>query len=98
MARKRPNGAGMNPRKRPDGRWEARVFVPLTDGTTKRVSVYGKTPEDVDSKITELKAQRDKGIPAPSTSSTVRDFLATWLEDVIGEHRTSTTYDGHEVN
>lgn len=98
MARKRPNGAGMNPRKRPDGRWEARVFVPLTDGTIKRVSVYGKSPEDVDEKLTKLKAQRDKGIPAPSTSSTVRDFLATWLDDVIGEHRKSTTYDGHEVN
>ncbi len=98
MARKRPNGSGMNPRKRPDGRWEARVFVLTTEGTWKRVSVYGKSPEAVEAKATELKGQRDKGIPAASTTSTVRDYLQIWLEESVRPNRRPSTYEGYEIN
>ncbi|HEX3731345.1 MAG TPA: site-specific integrase, partial [Mycobacteriales bacterium] len=88
----------MNPRKRPDGRWEARVFVLTTEGNWKRASVYGKSPDDVETKITELKAQRDKGIPVASTAATVRDFLNSWLVESVKPNRRPTTYEGYEIN
>ena len=46
MARKRAvNGAGMQPRLRPDGRWEARFQVGIDPGTGKAImkSIYAKT-------------------------------------------------------
>lgn len=45
MSKRRPNGDGMV-RKRPDGRWEARIIVGhKEDGKPIYKSVFGKTPK-----------------------------------------------------
>ena len=51
-----------------DGTFHGRVYVTTTSGIRKRVSVYGKTRDEVRQKITELQAQDNQGIPVPDTA------------------------------
>ncbi|GAA1633253.1 site-specific integrase [Nonomuraea maheshkhaliensis] len=93
--RRRSNGEGtIVPRK--DGRYEAKVFVPTTAGTIKRVSVYGKTREECHAKFIELKRQADQGIPVAAESWTVADYLTYWLEHVVRVERRPKTVQGYE--
>lgn len=54
-AARKANGSGTI-KKRKDGRYEGQVFVRTTSGEFKRVSVYGRSWEDCDEKIIQLKA------------------------------------------
>ncbi|WP_424536692.1 tyrosine-type recombinase/integrase [Sphaerisporangium viridialbum] len=92
---KRSNGEGTIAQRK-DGRYEAKVFVPTTAGTVKRVSVYGKTREECHAKFIELKAQSDRGIPVAAESWTVGDYLAYWLEHVVRAERRPKTVQGYE--
>ncbi|MGH3775250.1 MAG: hypothetical protein ACRDRR_05850 [Pseudonocardiaceae bacterium] len=49
----------------------------------KRVSVYGRSWEACDEKITRLKADNYAGIGAAVSSDTVSQWLSYWLEDVV---------------
>lgn len=71
VERKRGNGEGSKPRKRPDGRWEARC----TDADGKRRSVYGATRKEVAGKLVEALANKDKLQPFKPTAVTVGQFL-----------------------
>lgn len=93
--RKRANGEGTIVQRK-DGRYEAKLFVPTTAGTIKRVSVYGRTREECHAKYVKLKAQADDGIPVASESWTVEQFLVYWLEHVVRVERRPKTYQGYE--
>lgn len=73
------------------------MFVRTTSGEFKQVSVYGRSWEDCDEKITRLKAENYAGIGAAVNSYTVAQWLSYWLEDVIGPARKPSTYVGYEV-
>jgi integrase len=94
-SRKRSNGEGTIVQRK-DGRYEAKVFVPTTAGTIKRVSVYGKTRDECHAKFIELKAQADQGIPVAAESWTVADYLNYWLEHVVRAERRPKTVQGYE--
>lgn len=72
---------GENIYKRKDSRWEGRYKVGYNDsGTAKYRSVYGKTYQDVKTKLTALKA-----VPVPTNSSgklTVKELFEEWLSAV----------------
>ena len=67
---KRGNGEGGKPRKRPDGRWEARYW-----SNGKRCSVYGASRKEVAGKLIEALAGKDEPTPFVQTDITVRDFF-----------------------
>lgn len=90
------NGAGTI-KKRKDGRYEGQVFVPTTTGEYKRVSVYGRTWDECDEKITRLKADRYAGLPASVSTYTVAEWLGYWLDEVVKPARKPSTYVGYEV-
>jgi integrase len=94
-SRKRSNGEGTIVQRK-DGRYEAKVFVPTTAGTLKRLSVYGKTREECHAKYVKLKTQADDGIPVASESWTVERYLSYWLEHVVRVERRPKTYQGYE--
>lgn len=94
-ARTRANGEGTIV-ERKDGRYEAKVFVPTTAGTIKRVSVYGKTRDECHAKFIKLKAQADDNIPVASESWTVEKYLVYWLEHVAKVERRPKSYQGYE--
>ncbi len=60
--KRNPNGAGSITRRK-DGRYAGRAYVTTTSGNRKRVYVYGKTWQEADTKLTELKAWSTVGSP-----------------------------------
>ncbi|MEV5504905.1 tyrosine-type recombinase/integrase [Streptomyces orinoci] len=98
MARKRnPNGAG-SIWQRKDGRFEARVYVPQPDGTRKRKTVYGATWAECDAKRQELIRRDRQGIPTPTRSAKLSEWLPYWLEEFVKPERKKTTYAKYETH
>ncbi|MET8544812.1 site-specific integrase [Kitasatospora sp. NPDC004799] len=97
MAKRNPNGAG-TVTKRKDGRYQAAVYVVQPDGTRARKYVYGKTWEECDQKRLEL-VQRDRqGIPTPTRSAKLSEWLPYWLEHFVQAQRKKTTAAKYETH
>ncbi|RKN39524.1 site-specific integrase [Streptomyces hoynatensis] len=92
---KRANGEGSITRRK-DGTYHGRVYVTTTSGVRKRVSVYGKTRDEIREKVTELQAQEAKGVPQPDTNMKLDDYLTYWLARVVKVNRRPKTYQGYE--
>ncbi len=75
--KKRGNGEGGKPRKRPDGRWEACYWK---DG--KRKSVYGATRKEVAEKLTKALATKDEPPKFVPATITVAEFFGQY-EDAV---------------
>ena len=75
-------------RKRPDGRWEARVSLP--DGGRK--SIYGKTRDAVKRRMVSALDDVQKGQPLPNDKVTVQGFLDEWLEGTAKARLRTSTY------
>jgi integrase len=89
VAKKNANGDGMRPRKRKDGRWEARYW---SEG--RRRSVYGRSRKEVVGKLAEvIDESRDEGDVA--TEMTVAEFLGLYGDVARGsmKRRSSETYE-----
>ncbi|MFD4583206.1 tyrosine-type recombinase/integrase [Streptomyces sp. NPDC058434] len=93
--KRNPNGAG-SIWQRKDGRYEARVYVPQPDGTRKRKTVYGSTWEECDTKRQELVRRDRQGIPTPTRSAKLSEWLPYWLEQYVQPRRKLSTYDKYE--
>lgn len=88
MAAKRGNGEGSKPRKRPDGRWEARYW-----SNGKRRSVYGATRKEVAGKLIVALATKDDAPPATvETTITVREFFEEY-DDVARDTMKRRSYE-----
>lgn len=97
MAKRNPNGAGTIT-KRKDGRYQAAVYVLQPDGTRARKFAYGKTWAECDIKRRELLAKVESGIPVPTRSARLGEWLPYWLENVIKPRRKRTTFAKYEVH
>jgi integrase len=94
---RRGKGEG-NIRKRKDGRWEAAITVGYTaKGNPKRVSVYGRTREDVAAKLFKLGARHGAGLLASPDKVTVSEYLASWLEIKTSDETKPTTLAGYKT-
>lgn len=98
MPKKRnPNGAGSIWQRR-DGRYEGRVYVPQPDGTRRRKAVYGRTWEECDSKRQTLVSREREGIPTPTRSAKLSEWLPYWLNEHVRPERKKSTYDKYEIH
>lgn len=95
--KRNPNGAG-SIWQRKDGRYEARVYVPQPDGTRKRKTVYGATWEECDTKRQELVLRDRQGIPTPTRSAKLSEWLPYWLEHYVQSRRKLSTLDKYEAH
>ncbi|MEW2436707.1 tyrosine-type recombinase/integrase [Streptomyces caniferus] len=95
--KRNPNGAGTIT-KRKDGRYQAAVYVPQPDGTRARKFAYGKTWAECDAKRRELLAKVDDGIPVPTRSAKLAEWLPYWLEEIIKPRRKPTTAAKYETH
>src|SRR5918995_1849582 len=77
VARKNANGEGSRPRKRSDGRWEARYWV----GGQRR-SLYGRTRRGVADKLAEVLSDKGETPIFVPANVTVAEFLAQY-EDAV---------------
>ncbi|MGW0566173.1 tyrosine-type recombinase/integrase [Streptomyces tauricus] len=95
--KRNPNGAGTIT-KRKDGRFQAAVYVLQPDGTRARKFAYGKTWSECDTKRRELLAKVDQGVPVPTRSAKLSEWLPYWLDNVIKPRRKLSTYDKYETH
>ncbi|MEU3507487.1 tyrosine-type recombinase/integrase [Streptomyces longwoodensis] len=95
MAKRRPNGGGTISR-RADGRYMGRAYVTDTDGNRVRKTVYGATWDEANEKLGKLQDQERHGVPVPSRSWTVGEWLAYWLEHIVEPEREHNTYAKYE--
>ncbi|WP_240138247.1 tyrosine-type recombinase/integrase [Streptomyces sp. MUM 178J] len=95
--KRNPNGAGTIT-KRKDGRYQAAVYVPQPDGTRARKFAYGKTWAECDAKRRELLDKADKGIPVPTRSAKLSEWLPYWLDNIVKPRRKLSTYDKYEAH
>lgn len=95
--KRNPNGAGTIT-KRKDGRYQAAVYVLQPDGTRARKFAYGKTWTECDTKRRELLAKVDNGIPVPTRSAKLAEWLPYWLDSIIKPRRKPSTYDKYEAH
>lgn len=93
MARGRAaNGSGLQPRLRPDSRWEARAPIgkdPAT-GKTKYKYIYGKTSAEVSKKLREVTASVDAGTYTEPKKMTLGEWLDIWLNEYTGAIKPGT--------
>jgi len=73
VAKKNANGEGSRPRRRPDGRWEARYW-----SGDKRRSLYGKTRKEVAGKLADALSDAGDAPAFVPTDVTVAEFLARY--------------------
>ncbi|WP_028802733.1 tyrosine-type recombinase/integrase [Streptomyces sp. 142MFCol3.1] len=95
--KRNPNRAGTIT-KRKDGRHQCAVYVLQPDGTRARKFAYGKTWQECDTKRRELLAKVDQGVPVPTRSAKLSEWLPYWLDNVIKPRRKLSTYDKYEAH
>jgi integrase len=94
-AKRNANGEG-GVYRRADGRWEGKVFVDAPDGKRKRVSIYGDTEREALDELNKLRDQQRRGIPVATTTLTVADYMAYWLQHIAEPSIRRTTYATYE--
>ncbi|MFE7069512.1 tyrosine-type recombinase/integrase [Streptomyces sp. NPDC057620] len=95
MTKRRPNGGGTISR-RADGRYMGRAYVTDTDGNRVRKTVYGATWDEANEKLGKLQDQERNGVPVPSRTWSLGEWLAYWLEHIVepdSEHNTYVKYE-----
>ncbi|MFE4019726.1 tyrosine-type recombinase/integrase [Streptomyces sp. NPDC059101] len=95
--KRNPNGAGTITQRK-DGRYQAAVYVLQPDGTRARKYAYGKTWTECDTKRRELLAKVDEGIPVPTRSAKLAEWLPYWLDNVIKPNRKRSTYSKYAMH
>src|SRR5690606_20324231 len=62
--------------------WVGQTYVLMPNGGQKRRTVYGRTRDDVLTKLTKLRALTLQGVPAPDGRVTLAQYLPQWLDEV----------------
>lgn len=74
---------GTNIRKRADGRWEGRYYIPDQSGTKKCKSVYGHSYKETSDKLNAAKTAVQSRIARAGLSNVTVDEAANkWLESI----------------
>ena len=92
---KRGNGEGGITRHKENGLYMARYTVQTPTGP-KRKTLYGKTRQEVDEKLTRAKADRDGGLVFDTKNLKVGQYLTRWLTDSVQDTVKHTTYESYE--
>ncbi|MEV6355814.1 tyrosine-type recombinase/integrase [Streptomyces hydrogenans] len=95
--KRNPNGAGTIT-QRSDGRYQAAVYVLQPDGTRARKFAYGKTWAECDTKRRALLGKVDNGVPVPTRSMKLSEWLPYWLDNIVKPRRKKTTAAKYEVH
>ncbi|MFI8311718.1 site-specific integrase [Streptomyces californicus] len=95
MAKRRPNGGGTVTRRK-DGRYQGAAYVTNTDGHRVRKFVYGSTYDEAAEKLGKLQEQERNGVPVPSRTWSLGEWLAYWLEHIVRPNREHNTYVKYE--
>lgn len=93
---RRANGEGTIYRRK-DGRYEGAGYFRTASGALKRVRVYGRTRVEVDRKLTEARADAQRGAVVPDRPWTLSAYLDYWLETIVRITKRPKTYEQYEM-
>src|SRR5262245_26151006 len=94
---KRGNNEGTITRRQ-DGRWEARLSLGRDPtGKLKRITLYGKTRQEVADKLTKALHDKQQGTFVAPHKLTLGDWLETWLQEYKRPSIRPNTYDSYET-
>ncbi len=97
MSIKAANGEGTK-HKLPNGKWRAAVYVPLPDGTKKRVYRQFRTRKEADEWLSRIKSEISAGKPVLCSDQSFGDYLEEWLKkfgSVAIRDSTKMNYTGY---
>lgn len=94
--KRNPNGVGTIT-KRKDGRFQCAVYVLQPDGT-RASSPTARPGAECDAKRRELLDKVDQGVPVPTKSAKLSEWLPYWLDNVIKPRRKLKTFDKYETH
>ncbi|MFF2021877.1 tyrosine-type recombinase/integrase [Streptomyces sp. NPDC058171] len=95
MAKRRPNGGGTITQRK-DGRYQGAAYVTDTEGHRVRKFVYGSTWDEASEKLGKLQQQEREGVPVPSRSWSVGEWLAYWVDHIVKPSLEFNTYSKYE--
>lgn len=95
MAKRRSNGEGSIYQRKSDGRWVASISV--VAGGIKRKHFIGHTHAEVAAKRAAALADRDKGIPIPTSTQTLAQYFDFWLDSVKASVR-PRAFESYDLN
>lgn len=93
MSKRRGNGEG-NIYRRKDGLYEARYTIDTPTGP-KRKSIYAKTRKEADEKLTQVKADRNRGLVFDGDDQPIATYLENWLENAVRDTVKQTTFENY---
>jgi len=94
VAMKRGNGEGSITRRK-NGGWCAQYVVYTSEGR-KRKTLYGKTRQEVATKLAKALSDREGGLSFNAESLKLGEYLSRWLEDSVKSTVRNTTYERYE--
>ncbi len=94
--RKRGHGEG-SIYQRKDGRWTAQITTGYDPKTGKQIrrTVYGRTRQEVNEKMTEILRSIQLGTYVAPNKLTFGEWLDIWLEEYVKPHVRPSTYDNY---
>ena len=95
MANKRGNGEGTTPYRRKNGLWCAQYTV-YTAGGRKRRTLYGKTRQEVATKLAKALSDRESGLTFDADNLALNDYLDQWLSDSVRGTVRQRTWERYE--
>lgn len=86
------NGNGLQPRKRSDGRWEARFKVGTNPGTGKPVykTIYAQTADECARKLRAATAAVDEHTYTEPSKMPLKEWLEIWQNEYLGSVKDTT--------
>lgn len=90
---KRANGEGTI-RQRKNGLWEARS---PRDELGREIVAYGKTQKEAREKRDKLMRERERGVTGEMAKSTLKEYLAHWMENVIRRKGSPKTHESYQA-
>ena len=94
MAKKRGNGEGSISRRK-NGGWMAQYAVYTAEGR-KRKTLYGKTRQEVATKLARALSDREGGLIFDAGNLKLGDYLDHWLSDSVRDTVRQRTYERYE--
>ena len=91
---KRGNGEGSIGRRKSGG-WYAQYTVYTSEGR-KRRTLYGKTRQEVATKLSKALADREGGLTFDAGSLTVGEYMTRWLSHSVQDTVSQKTYERYE--
>lgn len=81
-------------KKRKDGRYATSILIGYTDdGKPKRKVLYGKTIQELEKKLADVRSLQNKGIVIDDNRLTVAEWSQTWLK----LHKSDKAYNTYEM-